>query len=48
MMNYTVWADGMADMAKALFVGTLTECIEFKGTDEEFYIVAPDGFTVVG
>lgn len=30
-----------------VFEGTLEQCYEFIGTDEEFYIVASDGFTVI-
>lgn len=30
-----------------VFEGTLEQCHEFIGTDEEFYIVASDGFTVI-
>ena len=48
MKNYTVWEDNAGDMSEALFEGTFEECLEFKGDDEELYIEAPDGFTVVG
>lgn len=47
---YTVWTydDATCD-GMMVFEGTLAECREYiKGSeDEEFYIVAPDGFTDV-
>ena len=47
-MMYTVWAfDEMVFDDVVLFTGTLAQCKEFKGTDDELYVVAPDGFTVV-
>lgn len=47
---YTVWTydDATCD-DMMVFEGTLTECLEYveADEDEEFYIVEPDGFTVV-
>jgi hypothetical protein len=47
---YTVWTfdDATCD-DMMVFEGTLAQCIDYVGDDEddEFYIVEPDGFTVV-
>lgn len=47
---YTVWTydDATCD-DMMVFEGTLTECLEYveADEDEEFYIVEPDGFSVV-
>lgn len=47
---YTVWTydDATCDDIM-VFEGTLAECLEYveADEDEEFYIVEPDGFTVV-
>lgn len=47
---YTVWTydDATCD-DMMVFEGTLTECLKYveADEDEEFYIVEPDGFTVV-
>ena len=47
-MTYTVWTydDATCD-DMMVFEGTLTECVEYVDGDEEFYIVEPNGFTVV-
>lgn len=47
-MMYTVWTydDATCD-DMMVFEGTLTECEEYVDGDVEFYIVEPDGFTVV-
>lgn len=46
---YTVrFFDEMVMDDMVVFTGTLAQCIACKDNDEEFYIVAPDGFTVVG
>ena len=47
-MMYTVWTfDELAFDDVVIFTGTLAQCKEFKETDDELYVVAPDGFTVV-
>lgn len=48
-MMYTVqfFDDGIQDDV-VVFMGSLADCITCKDDDDEFYIVAPDGFTVVG
>lgn len=47
-MMYTVWAfDEMVFDDVVLFTGTLADCKAYKGTNDELYVVAPDGFTVV-
>ena len=47
---YTVWTfdDATCD-DMMVFEGTLTECLDYVGddVDDEFYIVEPDGFSVV-
>ena len=46
---YTVmFFDEMTMDDMAVFTGTLAQCVAYKDDDEDFYIVAPDGFTVVG
>lgn len=47
---YTVWTyDDTTCDDMMVFEGTLIECLEYveADEDEEFYIVEPDGFTVV-
>ena len=48
-MMYTVqyFDDGIQD-DMVVFMGSLADCIVYKDDDNDFYIVAPDGFTVVG
>ena len=48
-MKYTVWThdDATCDDIK-VFDGTLSECRTYiDGDDDEFYILAPDGYTVI-
>ena len=45
---YTVWTfDDMTADDMAVFEGTLEACFEYVDGDDDFYIVEPDGFTVV-
>lgn len=46
---FTVWTTDYAVCDDVMvFEGTLEECLEYVGEDtEEFYVVEPDGFTVV-
>ena len=47
-MMYTVcFFDEATFDDMAVFTGTLADCKAYKGTDDELYVVAPDGFTVV-
>lgn len=48
-MMYTVWTydDATCDDVM-VFQGTLSQCRDYVGDDvDEFYVEAPDGFTVV-
>ena len=48
-MMYTVWTFDDANCDdEMVFEGTLEECVEYVDGDDEYYIVEPDGFTVVG
>ena len=45
---FTVYAhDDLVCDSVVVFEGTLEECIEYVDGDEEFEVVAEDGFTVV-
>ena len=47
-MMYTVWTyDDMTCDDVQVFEGSLAECQDYVDGSSEFYIVEPDGFTVV-
>jgi len=46
-MFAVMWFDEATQDDTTLFTGTYEECVTFIDGDEECFIVAPDGFTVV-
>ena len=48
-MMYTVWTfDEMALEDVMVFSGTFEACMAYVNGEADYYVVAPDGFSVVG
>lgn len=46
---YTVWTfDEMVMDDMKVFEGTLNDCLKYIDGDDDCYIIAPDGYTMIG